>query len=463
MIRLVLKVGDQTLNDYGGMKDGMLVTTLHPLMLLSEHMRTVYAVLDVPESWASAITVGLCPHETQDIDPDTGEYIPPTASSRQRCGYVDLNELAAALGDTSLVDKWRSGNPVSAQDGALLAPTMVKDSTGHVFPPILDNNLVTTGGFTVGAGGSYSNWGAAFADVGTPLTGGLNFNQISDTLETAAMAMIVSLSGQLLTLQSNAFHNGFPLAGFKTDLAFDSGSTAAMRVFLAGPGGNGFLIIRFLNIFASILSPGNGDCIQIATAQNTTTRINDVLVDCNGNRDGIEAPANGNVEFWNNVVWEASNACYNSFATIGDVKWENCIAFAGNIGFIWPNIATSFVRNLVAIANTTIDFTVFSTLTKREHLASQDLTATGVSPLTSVLPMNEFLTLDDTSPQFLRLKAGTLDTSGIGTSLFLNTRGIRQNFRPGTDGFVSRGADEFEVFVPPPPGGAARSGLLIQA
>ena len=61
-IRIVVKVGNEE-GDFRALKHGMIVCTIDPSEPLSDHMKRVFAIIDVPDSWQGTITSSMQAHE----------------------------------------------------------------------------------------------------------------------------------------------------------------------------------------------------------------------------------------------------------------------------------------------------------------------------------------------------------------------------------------------------------------
>jgi hypothetical protein len=422
-------------------------------------MMMVYAIVDVPDSWGASITQALEPHGQSYSDrPDAAnptkqlKLHPAAADAQIRQRYIDLSELATALGDASLETMWRAGVPVPVQDGTDLNVSTLKNSIGRTFPEVPDHNVVSTGSFTVGSGGSYSTWSAALADIGSPLTGNLTFTQISDTSESAQAAVGgLDPDGFTLLLDCDTPHLGDPTSGHEISLDFAGGANPAMRITFinANTAAGSTVEIKNLRFFSAVDVVGGGaDMLEInsITVSGTKiTRVHDCMFDANGGfRDGLRLMQDNEMEVWNLVIWDSDNVAFQCFQNVtpGTAKIENCVfKDAAGFGYSGPNHAGITERNNVAVGTGAFDFFSGASVI-RENLASSDTTAGGTSPLTNIVEATEFVSTSDASADFMKVAAGqALDTSGATQEAF-NTKGIRGNDRPGLDAFTSRGADE---------------------
>ena len=447
-IRLVIKVGDSS-SDNDGFRDGMLICTLDPNDALSDNMKKVYAIVDVPDSWASEIATGICLYKIPVVDTET-ELTPDTPSdARMRCRHVDLAQLSVSLGDASLESDWRDSTIVAVQDGSGLDISELQNSIGHDFPAVPDNNVITSGTHTVGTAGDYSNWVAAFADVGTPLIGDLTFNQITNTTEASApISTIVVLSGNKVLFDSATPHNGDPTAGNQIIMAF-AASPPDFRFRLNSTQSVGSAQEHRNLHFRG--TAGAGFMHDVDVPINVTTTVHDILLDGGTFRGGFFINGAGSAEMWNLQAWDISGTGISlpSFAT--SMVAENCsVRNSDSIGFQYGNSASVTIRNCYSVDNTTWDFFLgFLFLNPtRESLASSNTDATGTGAITNVTITDEVVSILDSSSDFLKLKESVgddLHISGTTPSISGNTAGIRGNVRP--HGSTSIGADEFELIL----------------
>ena len=386
---------------------------------------------------------------------------PSQADYRARNRYLDLAQVAVALGDASLDDDWRGPAIVPVQDGTSLQVSELRNAVGHDFPDVPDFNAVSSGSYTVGSGGDYATWSAAIADVAAPLTGDLTFTQISDTTETAGINITKAVSSYTFTLDSDDPHLGNPIGGHEILVDHTANPAVALSPGV-GAGDTGTLDVKNLRLRAN-QNTSNANMITAIASANGTAQWHDLMLDNNGSqRAGLGTAGNGTIDVWNVVSWESdANGISVQAPSSGLHRIENCTSIDCDAYGFSANISSALYefRNLVAVNNTVSDFRP-NNPTVRINLASTDGTAGGTSPETNIITGDEFESLSDASADFMKLKAGgVLDDSGASAAVSGNTNGIRGNARPGSDSLVSRGADEIVTAT----GRARRSGSVAIA
>ena len=451
-IRLAIKIGSQ--KGVSGLKEGMVVCTLRPGDLISNHMRLVYAIVDVPDTWARIVAESLQPHGNPFIiDKPTGrKTTKPDTTFRARKRFFDLETLAKKLGNPSLVARWRGPEPVPIQRGPDLGTILMRDATAYEFPDVPDANAVSSGSFTVGTAGDYATWSAAAADIAATLTGALTFTQISNVTETAVASFLgsVALAGNTVTLTSDTPPDGDPTAGHLTIINHALG-TAAFDVI--PDSGAGTVIVRDLRFRADVSATSNY-VIQgfPASSSAITLKMRDIIIDGNGNRRGLLADGNANatVEIWNIVASDAASFGVNTGTGAGTITIENCASDnSTGTGISVNDAATRTVKNCVSIGSTTADFSPsIPTNAVMDHNASEDTTASGTGSITSIVPATTFKSVSNANAEYLKLENGSaLGTGGVTPGITDNDFGNRTNLRPGSDSSTSIGADELGIAI----------------
>jgi hypothetical protein len=70
---------------------------------------------------------------------------------------------------------------------------------------------ISSGSYTVGSGGNYATFNAAFADIAATLTGNLTLTLISDVTETAGITYVGNLNGYTLKLTCDPYLNSMEM------------------------------------------------------------------------------------------------------------------------------------------------------------------------------------------------------------------------------------------------------------
>ncbi len=449
---LAIKVGSQP--GIMACKEGMPVSMYPDDEPFSSHMKTVFAIVRLKDSDRALVIDAMTPLVA---------FRKPAMACRK---YFDLDVLAMLGGDAKLADRWRTqGLEVPILDAREIDITKaLMPSENHKFP-MGDLNAVTTGTYTVGTAGSYSNWTAARADIGTPLTGNLTFNQISATSEGAIGAQTsVNLAGFTLTCNSNSPHNGDPTQGYAINLDIVT-SADVFFMSLSGTAGAGLLEIKNLKFkYNSNIPTTSSYLIRITTA-GPNVSVHDILADTSSSptyaySDISVVPASGAsastlVKIWNCALKMGGFATdYGIILGLGGYTAtytvENVTILAGRIV---SSSSAITCRNVGVFDGNTSCFVTMTTSTGRNNISSDASAANanwsvGTDNLTNKASANQFLSTSFTSPNFLRLKStGDCASAGIAPGLVENTIGIRGNARPRTVGVYSVGADE--LLLPP--------------
>ena len=323
---------------------------------------------------------------------------------------------------------------------------------------------VSTGSFTVGTAADYGTWQAAFADiVNGSLSGDLTFTQISDTTETARSIPpgSINLNGHNLTFQSDTPHEGNPTAGWWININYAMTDDAFE---LTVTGASGLLEVKDLK-FKRLSTAGAAAQSMFSCSGGATgpsIHLHDLLLDFNGQGagTGLTAARTGNnptVHIWNCVIWgggdngilvawipkdlcrvennvvrETDTQCFNvsGDATYGGHFYNNLAVPASGAGYPASSGGIAASNNGTSLGA---------------------VETGGANNVVDVVEADEFVSLDDTNSDFMKVKAGRLDTEGVTPTIADNDFGNRGNARPGADAAVSIGADELEVAGGPGP------------
>ena len=415
-----VKVGDQ-LSDRG-IKHGMVVCYTDPAEynpIISAHTKTVFAVLKVPAAWKDGI------------------LSTPTDEAHVKRFWIDLDELEILTGRTGLVDSLFSKNPVNIIDCMDLSPTIFRSTIVYNYdrPIINDVNAVSSGSYTVGSGGDYIAMSLAFADTAN-LTGNLTFTQISDITETASASVTEDLGGYTFTVTNNVELKGDLNNRFKLRLLH---TTDGFDIQCEGPGVFDFGLLNIQSVSNSQLNTmfrirsvtteftcnihdnlfdGNSKVYTILNINEATPLINiknNYFWENKGTFDMVNTPAiNSASRIENNVFYNSSYI--NLDLTSQLVTLKNNVFIDGAVSDL------AGVSNAIAFMNATSDAT-----------GEDSDFGVGINNKTNIVSVDEFISLDDTSPDFLKLKeAATIRNAGIKPSIITNTTGIRGNNRPHT-------------------------------
>lgn len=334
---------------------------------------------------------------------------------------------------------------------------------------------IRAGNYAIGSGGDYETWSSFVAAIDPFISGQIVGTQISDITETG----VVSFNGKTyiegvwngvlcnagITLNSNSPHYGNPQNGWRT--TFSGNGHHGFHIHSTGtyhltPTLNG------LNIVAASGISSSGYSLIYATRVNGNTTY-PTITNCiiNGNHSLINGIDVSGIYFgsrsFNNVIINCSGAGFK-YTDCGDLSSQGGGIFSNNtlalnaIGFYddSENHGDYFLFANAVIANRT-DF--YKNPSKAggfpvERNASSDGTSPSGNNPTFNISLNDIISFDETSNDFLRTASGTvLATSGYLTYYngsypsFTNgviaASGIRNNTRPYASGLASIGADEF--------------------
>lgn len=338
--------------------------------------------------------------------------------------------------------------------------TIVVWSIGFDYPV----SLVSSGGYTVGTGGDYSNWLDACTNTATTLTGNLTFTQISDVVETSRSSWATNTNGFLLALTSNRIHRGVIASAWRTLY----NSTTDSSVFdITGISGRQSIDISNLyfkiqnksinfgvvlnigiqfsppyvyNIFNNIFDINLFTFNTINVFQSNSSSVvlnvyNNIIFGFNGGGYGISSTCNNTV-IENNTLYSSALNTLGIRTSGSGLTVKNNAVYTEGACYTWVDPASS-INN-----------------------ASKDSTANGATT-TSNNQINrstglDFLSVTSSNADWLRpTPTGALAASGAVPSVAANTTGIDGNNRPGGDGHYSIGAFEYNTLdVYQPTGGS---------
>ena len=363
---------------------------------------------------------------------------------------LDFNDIIAATGEDDFAAEFQSKvRMVQWPDIDLKTMLKLKGDVNN--PPIVDRLTVSIGDSTVGSGGKYATFAAAFTDIDNPggLTGDLTFTLISHVTETALALMTETFNGNTFTLRSTKPHNGSPIDGWLISWNHDN---FLLHVNPSTDGGN--FEAKDLNIFSQFDVTALYSALRVDDVD--TARIHDILIDGNGRDDAfglnLDFPT-GVFLVWNVVVWDLDRGVF--VADVGTAsRIENVTAYSCRLG-IDVNSENLTLKNNYVTNSTTADFSLVGNATGNNN-ASLDTTAQDANwnsssgNVTSIVLTDEVVDSVETVAEFFRLKTGgSLDSGGTTASIPGNTDGNRKyGLSTSRDGATpSIGADEYKPFI----------------
>jgi len=438
------KIGDQP--RVGGTKDGMPICAIDTTdwgnktitEILSPRTRKIFLWIKYTISKLEAFKASLLPSGT------LGD-----STFRARSKKIIVSEIEKVSKISGLEADLRNGdinkNPISIVDGTSFDDSLFKVSTVKT-ANFIDRLAISSGTYLIGSGEAYATVALALSDL-EDLDGNLTLKVSDDVTETGGNVITEDLNGNTLRITSDDPHNGDPTAGHLISNLWTGGQNW-IEVSLTATGG-GTLEIDNLHLKQTGTQSTSFRTIQIFGLPAFDLEVHDILADGNGGEGAnfiIIADVDITVKMWNVVVWDYSRIAYwLGFATNSSNISENLIAYNCQTGLDGGNKAQT-VQNVVCVGNTT-DFVNLTNLTI-DYCASEDGTEAGANSVT-ITAASEFTSLSDVSASFFEVVVGSLEVAGVSPSIVANTIGIRGDERPGTDGFISMGADEFTITVAP--------------
>ena len=401
-----VKVGDK-LSDRG-IKDGMIADVIDLNVYnptISDWTKTVYSCLKVSQKKI---------RELQSFD-----FSKLPEDKFQARSYVDLKDVEIKKNEVDLVKNWTGVNPVEPLDCRDIEEDIFKDITKYNFDreAILDFNAVSTGSYTYGpaGGSSYATRALAYADIAN-LTGNLTFTSTGTVSESTTSTITENIGAHTFTDDG---------ADFLSDMSTSYNSIAI------NASGTGTIIIKNQNMTCTGTASTKVMIWIGSTTPTMTIEIYDSsFVGHNTTIDyGISANnTNATYNIYNNVITNFLIGVY-LLGVDNKCKIEN-ISFDNNTYALRAFNRTANIKNCVTINSITAGYLNTGSLTTFSKCASEDATGSEAG-LRSITPANEFISLDDTDPDYLVVKAGGVcDDGGTAPSIAANTSGIYGNPRP---------------------------------
>lgn len=321
--------------------------------------------------------------------------------------------------------------------------------------------------FTVGTGGDFPTFQAAFASFALGLSASHELVQISDVTETAASNLAFRWNGFTITIRTSQPHYGVWANAYKIRANFNSlGILGLFDMFGLNPATPSDILRLTINGLAFYAQHANFNTAFIyypvgGTVTRYLTMFN-CLFDLNG-RVGCTALDTAAGPFasakyinaYNCMAFNAASTVYaftnrgiggtfenmtywgaagRGFRVDGNnVEVFNCISLGVEGGqFSWN---TGVGGDAISRNNASSDATSDDAVTQTDNLINQ-------------AAATHFASTDLNSSDFLMLKSdSTLRQAGRAPTIAGNILGIRENLRPGYDGFSSMGADEEGVVI----------------
>jgi len=354
---------------------------------------------------------------------------------------VNYDSLAKSLKIDSLKYWAHEKKRLPVFDARSVEKSILKNSD-TLNPNIADVSSISTGGYTIGAGGGYNYLCVdAFFDDFINFTGNMACTLKTSVTQTNIANCTENSNTDTLFMINETGHNGDPTAGniYTLNLGTENGITFGLTN-------------------APVVVMRNWNIHRIGTGA-AVVHVN------------FSIAGGGYVIFHDNIVIDYTNIhrdhkvfAYNTNSS-GEIY--NNVIVGGEFGMTFTNaIQTTYIENntvwacsLVGISatlepctlsNNVVDSMLDKTNGNCYHQmdnaasinnASEDATGDTIN----IVSADEFVSTDSTSSDFLKLKAGRCDSGGAAPKSAGDTLGIRANQRPGIDGDYSQGADEYEI------------------
>ncbi len=208
---ICIKIGDQSdIMKHGDIAD-VLLTSEHQNLsvdeILSDNMLKVYGIIETTEERAREIRAFIRPDypETFIDKPETLLFDPPKNKYR-----FDIKKFVDDGTDPDLENKWLSKDPVPKVVDEILASKYLLPNTDASRAPIIDNNAIYDGWYSVGTAKDYASLLLFKNDIGaTGLGGDMTGHIETDTTNTATVYFHeTELNGHTLHIHNDASHAG---------------------------------------------------------------------------------------------------------------------------------------------------------------------------------------------------------------------------------------------------------------
>ncbi len=398
----IYKVGDKITapgKEYLGIKDGMLVEVVDPkewskgAPILSDHMQKVFCIIKHTRDWKEDLRKASKSHGNPS---DQNNY-------KVKRKKINFDELGNAIGDTTIDWKLRN-ETINLIDGTVLRKSILKNTSAmkkHRSFVCYDYNAITIGDSTVGSGGAYTTFAAAFADLGN-LTGDVSFIQISNVIESATAGLTEDLNGYTLTITTDTPHNGNYNSGWVIDCAFSSNLWTFQH---EGPGVTEICGLKILRSTATTSGRFAFQYSAITTA--FTFNIYSNLINNNNRTHSFLRSDDPSVilHVYNNISWNGqSGLVYSTSDGNANSVVENNTFYSYTGNGIEVNVAVGGIfRNNICFDNG-VDFNIGAGINLTgENNADSDGTgangnwATGTNNQINQVAVNNFVSLNASS------------------------------------------------------------------
>lgn len=194
---------------------------------------------------------------------------------------LDKTKLMTVTKDIDITTKLADGRELPIYNNLKLSDISKSITGAESFPDVKDLRAISSGIYSVGTAGNYSDLGAWELDL-TTLDGTMTANVISDTTETARILISGDNWGTYIcNIKPNVAHGGDPTAGFTISIA------QTLQGIYYQPGNSAYTGNIYGLTWKRTTAAANR-IIQINTGVAGTVNLYDTFVDGNSNTsDGV--------------------------------------------------------------------------------------------------------------------------------------------------------------------------------
>lgn len=410
--------------DNGHYKHGMEVGVYDPIewghdeiqemMHFSPWMQTVYQITIHSREEKAEYLEGLEEIGPKDI---YGEFIRGHVDHRVSKKMLDIDKLKNVSKDVDIDVKLKSGKHQDKIDCRANKKIAKDTSSATFFPHIPDLRVITSGNYSHGTAGDYSDIIALLADINSgSVDGTFNFTQISDESLSSAITMNQDYGAFDANFLSSAPHGGDITAGW----TISSSSGTNLLTCQAQTGATGIIDFGGISIVRSGGASALANIFLDGRRAGTEVRFHDLFVDGAGVAAtgiifrSIGGGAGAKVKMYNNSIRDCTgNGLSYLSANIPLVDIQQVLVEGCNVGFESASLAATvinsgFVNNTTDVQNiggSTGDFNITG-----DASGANGNWNTGTNNITGVTPGAEW-ELDDTSSEYAAVLGSNASSS----------------------------------------------------
>ena len=379
------------------------------------------------------------------------KYLQPTKGNkikyRPRKKRLDIAKLQSKCGFPDLINRAKTGELLPLINGtSLTTDDFINASSLSNDIQNDDVQLITSGSYTIGSGGSYATRAAFFADFGSPFVGALTGTVISAITESSTPDMTEDINGNTLTITANSDPLGSPNGGHLATNAHNNSVFSIRNV------GAGSIIIEKQNAIRTVAAAAAA--IGLISYQGQSVDVTMIVRNCLFNNNQLAGcgvrvkDSNVILQLYNNMIWDCSSqnilidaGSGNSNNVIANNSLFNAIAGQcinmGNTAGTIRNNGLFSSGQCAALVGSSDGFNNYAS----DATAEDGDFSTGSGNQPNQTMANGWKSVTDTDSNFLDIvEGGIFDGAGV-TNVLSRTAGIRGRAVPGPKG-TSVGAAE---------------------